>query len=130
MPMARTNRRIGDRHPAAGLYVGWFPGGRRPHRLLFRRTSARPTAQLLDVSATGARFATDAEPVLPMGTRVLVSLGGRSTLVSVRHIGPGSRGRTEYGVEFVHYDNPLVRMLADHLEALRPEAHRTWESAY
>jgi hypothetical protein len=130
MPMVRTNRRIGDRHAAAGLYVGWFANGRRPRRHLLRRISARPTAQVLDLSATGARFATDVEPVLPIGARVLVTWAETSTLVSIRHVGPGSRGRTEYGVEFVQHDNPLVRLLSEHLDALRPEARRAWESAH
>jgi hypothetical protein len=130
MSTARTNRRIGGRHAAAGLYVGWFVDGRPPRRRLLRRTSGRPTAQVLDLSATGARLATDAVPVAPVGARVVVTRGGMRTTVVVRNVGPGSRGRTTYGVEFVELDNPLFRLLADHLDEARPEARRAWESAH
>jgi hypothetical protein len=130
MSMLRTNRRIGDRLRTSGATVGWYVNGEQPRRHLFRRVTTRPTAELRDVSASGASLVTDVQPPAKVGSRVVLRLGQEATIVvTVRRAEPGPDGRTVYGVEFVDPDNVLARRLAEEMDRLRPDARDAWESA-
>jgi hypothetical protein len=130
MSTLRMNRRIGNRHRTSGLVVGWYVGGAAPRRHLFRRVPTRQTAEVRDLSASGASVVTDVRPAAAVGAQVALRLGPETAVaVVVRRAEIGPDGRTTYGVEFVDPNNALARRLAEELERLRPDARSFWESA-
>ncbi len=124
IPPSAFNRRIGERVPHRLDEIEWRPP--TPRRL-FRGAPKPLTAQLVDLSVTGARVLAPEVPALSRGTRVQICVRGHHGVVEVRRIEPSTvDGLTTYGVEFVVLDDGLTELVGQVLSRRKPDADWRW----
>lgn len=126
-------RRIGRRTPAGGLTIAWHlvdvvdkpRWGRR------RVTVAREeTAELLDLSLSGAKVAVDEVDPIPVGTQVRIAIERDEGTAIVRRVEPGPDGTSIYGIHFLQLSPPLQAQFAKLLEGDRGYLESRWKSAW
>jgi hypothetical protein len=126
-------RRIGRRTPAGGLTIEWHPVDvvDKPRWGLRRVKVARETtAELLDLSLSGAKVAVDEADPVPVGTRVRIALERDEGTAVVRRVEPGPGGRSIYGIHFLHLAPPLQARFTKLLEGDRGYLASRWKSAW
>jgi PilZ domain len=65
-----------------------------------------------DVSMTGARMTAPHDPLIRVGTQVVIAVGGSQGLVEIRRIQQASDPAcAEYGVQFIQLESDLQQMV-------------------
>lgn len=111
---APLGQRIGRRVERPGLAMTWRPAARERPRVTRRATRRQPTAEVIDLSVTGAKVRVVENDPLYIGCQVTIGLEGGSGTAAVRRLEPGSDHTTIYGIQFLQLDARL-REVVNHL---------------
>ncbi len=119
MSLQHGERRIGRRQPPfPPLEIQWSTGRRRG---LLRRPSPASTAQVVDLSVSGASVEVEPDDDIGRGSKIPISYQGHTGVALVtRVVGTGSDGRIVYGVRFTEMSEGLTKEFHAYLARHRP----------
>jgi hypothetical protein len=113
------NRRVGTRVRIEGAPMRWRAVVPRKR---FGRKRPSETADLVDLSITGASIRAHTDARIGIGDHVVIEANGGVGVVEVRRIQPVRHpDEAVYGVEFLQKDDGLTKLINDTLEARRPQ---------
>ncbi len=126
------NRRIGRREPMSDLLIDWQPPvAKEASRFRRRRgqVGQAATAEVLDLSLSGAKVAVAGADLLPVGTTVRIARHGAAGIAIVRRVVDDPGGRSIYGIQFLVLDPALGRQVSSLLTGRRAHLEERWRRA-
>lgn len=129
--MDRPNeRRIGERKPVIGLHCRWDLDGVGQKKRLLRRPAVQ-TAEISELSVSGATVVAPSSDLLVPGTAVAIEIEGARGGVAVRNVRPSSQaGMSCYGVEFLQLGAAVRAKINEFVAADRPDhLEAVWHKA-
>jgi hypothetical protein len=130
MEQRPSERRIGARKAVIGLHCRWDLDGAGQKKRFLRRP-AEQTAEITELSVSGATIVALSSDLLVPGTAVAIEIEGAKGGVAIRNLRPSSQaGMTCYGVEFLQLGNAIRARINEFVAADRPDhLEAVWHKA-
>ncbi len=123
---SEPERRDGPRLPVVRTTIGWHPPTRGARTVNPASPDAEVTAEVVNLSHSGAKVNVADPQVLPIGARVDISIGGGHGTAEVRHVTAGQPGTWCYGLHFLEIDHQLREALRRLLAGEHGHIAETW----
>lgn len=130
MEQRPSERRIGERKAVIGLHCRWDLDGVGQKKRFLRRP-AEQTAEITELSVSGATIVAPSSDLLVPGTAVAIEIEGAKGGVAIRNLRPSSHeGMTCYGVEFLQLGSAVRARINEFVAADRPDhLEAVWHKA-